>query len=115
MDRIIIVEEDPIVWLDLSDLLQRRFPQARLERVALPEALALIAADGQPATALITASLPEDPAALCPTLGLLNRVVVTNSVNDNLKKALPKVAFFERPFDLTAILDVLLGEGTFSV
>ena len=108
MENIIVVETDPIVWLDLSDALKSRFRAAQLERLPLEDAIASVATLCGSSRALITAILPENLSSLASRCAEGLRLVVTNTFADvDVRAALPSALFIERPFDAGEILDFL--------
>jgi hypothetical protein len=111
MENILVVEEDPVVWLDLGDLLRLRFAGAIVERLSLAEAMDALRDGVRAGQALITATLPQNVADLAACCGAGLRLLVTNAGDAAAHSALPHAVFFERPFDANELVAKLDGAG----
>jgi hypothetical protein len=107
MKRIIVVEDDPVVWLDLAELLSAQFSPETIARLDLQEAMTLLPQLAGETTALVLSKLPNtlDVFADAVTRGV--RLVVTNTVPSGLAEALAGAKIIGRPFDGSALLAAL--------
>ena len=107
MKRIIVVEDDPVVWLDLAEMLSAHFPPETVKRVNLKEAIALLPdLDGE-ATALVLSKLPEALDIVSDATAWGVRLILTNTVSPGYSEGLAGVRIVGRPFDGSALLAAL--------
>jgi hypothetical protein len=107
MKRIIVVEDDPVVWLDLAELLSAQFSAETIARLNLNEAIAVLPELSGDATALVLSELPATLDVVAEAVMRGVRLVVTNTVPSGLAEALAGAKIIGRPFDGSALLAAL--------
>jgi hypothetical protein len=107
MNKIIIVEEDPVVWLDLSELLSDHFGAGKVERRSLPDVMAVLPEIAGNQSILILSDLPErmDPLLEAMDHGL--RLVITNTVPSGESETLKGAHIVGRPFEPATLIEAL--------
>ena len=105
MKHIMIVEDDPVVLLDVNEALLTSLPASLIACVSLDEGMSQLHAKHDLAdTALISAVVPENPEALhiLAERGLC--VILTNRLSPERAKKLPTVIVIDRPFDAATLI-----------
>ena len=111
MEKIIVVEEDPIIALDLLDMLQTTFGTAVIEHLPMPTALDSVVAGASNLLALIVERLPQDMTADIKAALARMTVVVTNFPDASMRAILPTAMFVERPFEPSSIAAMIKGRS----
>jgi CheY-like chemotaxis protein len=107
MKRIIVVEDDPVVWLDLAELLSSQFSTETIARLNLKEAIAVLPELSGDSTAVVLSDLPPAFDALAEAVTRGVRLVITNTVPPGHTEALAGARIIGRPFDGSALLAAL--------
>ena len=107
MKRIIVVEDDPVVWLDLAELLSAHFSTETIDRLDLKEAIAVLPELSGESTALVLSELPATLDVVEDAVSRGVRLVLTNTVPPGHTEKLAGVRIVGRPFDGSVLLAAL--------
>ena len=111
MERIFVVEDDPVVALDLLDLLRASVDAAHVEHVSLDEALAFISEAPPFSFTTVLDRLPEMPDDTLQELLGRTRVIFTNWLDANDSRNLPNFNAVERPFEPSYIVELITSHS----
>jgi hypothetical protein len=111
MKKIIVVEEDPIVWLDLSELLAARFGAGLIERRSLAEVTANLSELAQSRAALVLSDLPEPLDRLAEAIERGLKLVITNTVSPDESVTLKGARIVGRPFEPSTLIEALISSA----
>ncbi|MEO8529670.1 MAG: hypothetical protein ABI459_00455 [Deltaproteobacteria bacterium] len=112
MERILIVEDDPIVLLDVSEGLRGALSGADIIGTTLEVALSELRADLRGGdvlhrTALISSEIPGDTESLQTLVSRGLNVILTNRPPVAYATDLPTAKIVERPFETATLITIL--------